>query len=221
MDGNGRWAQKRGLLRESGHLAGVRSFRKFINYLQNSKIKYFTFFAFSTENWGRPQHEVAVLMKILKNQLENSIKKIGKNSKINFIGERNKLPQEIINLIIKAEDISKNNIGLNLNFAINYGGRHEILNATKNIAKKICEKKVKIEEITENFFSKFLYTKDQPDPDLIIRTSGENRISNFLIWQSAYSEFITLDTLWPDFTFKDFEFAISEFSKRKRNFGKI
>jgi undecaprenyl diphosphate synthase len=221
MDGNGRWAQIRGLPREAGHSAGIESFKKFVEYIRNTKIDYFTFYAFSTENWNRPKYEVIALMKIFKNQLEKVIKSVIENIRIIFIGEKSRLPKEICNLAKKIEDISRKNKGVTLNIAINYGGRAEILRAVSNLAEEISKENIKKEEISEEVFKKFLYTENQPDLDLIIRTGGEFRLSNFLLWQSAYAEFVSTKTLWPDFSQEDFNIALMKFANRKRKFGKV
>jgi undecaprenyl diphosphate synthase len=176
---------------------------------------------FSKENWNRPSDEVIGLMSIFKGQLENLIKNFKENIKINFIGDKLNLSKEIIELEQKVEEISRKNNGLILNLAINYSGRSEIVRAALNLANEICDKKIIKDEVSEKIFEKFLYTKNQPDIDLIIRTGGELRLSNFLIWQSAYAEFISIKKFWPDFCAEDFECAIKEFAQRKRRFGGI
>ncbi|MDR1240566.1 MAG: di-trans,poly-cis-decaprenylcistransferase [Oscillospiraceae bacterium] len=221
MDGNGRWASARGLPREAGHIAGVKAFRNIVRYIQNTGIKYFTFYVFSKENWNRPSNEVLGLMSIFKNQLESLIKDFKENIKINFIGDKLGLSHEIIELEKKVEEMSKENNGMILNLAINYSGRSEIVSAVLNLAKKICDKKINQDEVSEEVFEKFLYTKGQPDLDLVIRTGGELRLSNFLIWQSAYAEFVVVKKFWPDFSCEDFDCAIKEFMRRERRFGGI
>lgn len=219
MDGNGRWAQKRGLPRMAGHREGANNFRTITRYCNEIGIKYLTVYAFSTENWNRPKEEVDALMKLLYDYLVESLRDFREeNIKTRFIGDRSMLHPKLQELMAEAEDLSADKTGLVLNLAINYGGRAEIVNAVKQIA----EEGISPEEITEQMISDRMYTASQPDPDLIIRPSGEYRISNFLLWQSAYSEFVFFDEiLWPDFSKKDLEEAINIFSGRKRRFGGV
>ncbi len=219
MDGNGRWAQKRGLPRMAGHREGANNFRTITRYCNEIGIKYLTVYAFSTENWNRPKEEVDALMKLLYDYLVESLRDFREeNIKTRFIGDRSVLHPKLQELMAEAEELSSDKTGLVLNLAINYGGRAEIVTAVR----KLAEEGVKPEEITEQMISDRMYTGGQADPDLIIRPSGEYRISNFLLWQSAYSEFVFFDEiLWPDFSTEDLERAIDIFSGRKRRFGGI
>lgn len=222
MDGNGRWAKQRGLLRTAGHVKGAQNFRTIANYCGEIGIKYITVYAFSTENWSRPKYEIDALMKLFDDYLNEFLVDFRKyNMKLNFIGNTEALTDSIIQKMNKAMDITKNSTGITVNIAINYGGRQEIINAVKKIIKKQNDGVINIDDIDEKLFSRFLYTHDQPDPDLIIRPSGEKRISNFLIWQSAYTEFWYSDVLWPDFTKSDLDKALEDYSKRNRRFGGI
>ena len=204
MDGNGRWAKKRGLPRNAGHAAGSKNFKEIANYCNKIGIEHLTVYAFSTENWRRPKSEVDGIMNILRDYLKDSKNYIKENIKLDFIGDRSVLPEDIKELMITAENDSANATGLVCHLAINYGGRDEIVNAVRALIEKGTPKT----EITEQLISDFLYTANIPDPDLIIRPSGEYRLSNFLIWQSAYSEFWFSDILWPDFKPKDLDKAI-------------
>ncbi len=219
MDGNGRWAQRRGLPRMAGHREGASNFRIITRYCNEIGIKYLTVYAFSTENWNRPKEEVDALMKLLYDYLVESLRDFREeNIKTRFIGDRSMLHPKLQELMAEAEELSSDKTGLVLNLAINYGGRAEIVTAVR----KLAEEGISSEEITEQMISDRMYTSSQPDPDLIIRPSGEYRISNFLLWQSAYSEFVFFDEiLWPDFSVDDLERAIDIFSKRKRRFGGV
>jgi undecaprenyl diphosphate synthase len=225
MDGNGRWAKQRGLERSEGHKAGAKTFRRITEYCADIGIKYVTFYAFSTENWNRPKNEVQALMKIFKEYLleaddrerENDIRQ----SRIRFIGEREGLPQDLIKLIEKAERKSKKYSKITVNVALNYGGRAEITHAVKEIVSKVQKGEILIDEISEQTISDNIYTAGQPDPDIIVRPSGEFRLSNFLQWQSAYSEFWFSDVLWPDFTDENVNDIINDFQKRNRRFGGV
>ncbi len=222
MDGNGRWAKKRNLPRVFGHKEGAKSVREITKNCAKIGVKYLTLYAFSTENWKRPENEIKFLMGLLKNYLDKEKKILIKNNiRLKVIGNKTKLPLEIIKKIKEIERITKNNTLLTLILALNYGARDEILNAVKNIAKDIKRNKIEGNKITENLFEKYLYTKDVPDPDLLIRTSGEMRISNFLLWQIAYTEIYVTKTLWPDFRKKELLKAIYDFNKRERRFGGI
>ncbi len=221
MDGNGRWAKKRGLPRTAGHFKGAEVFQKITRHCEKIGVKALTVYAFSTENWSRPLSEVESIMNLLRKYLKDAFGFKGENIKITFIGERQRLDDDIVKLMHEIEQVSKDNTGLKLNVAINYGGRDEIINATKEIAKLAEQNLVDIEDLTEQDFEKYLYTKDSPPVDLILRPSGEQRISNFLLWQSAYSEFVYMDVLWPDFSPKDLDKAIAAFCKRSRRFGGI
>ena len=225
MDGNGRWAKQRGLERSAGHKAGADVFRKICDYAAEIGIKYITFYAFSTENWKRPAGEVSAIMDLFRDYLfeaqEREEENIAKGMKIRYIGDRTALPEDIVRLIEQLENQSADKTTITVNLAVNYGGRDEILNAVKRLAKKVEAGELKAEDITLNDIDGNLYTAGQPDPDLIIRPSGEYRLSNFLIWQAAYSEFWFSDILWPDFTSDDLDKAIIEYSKRNRRFGGV
>lgn len=220
MDGNGRWAKKRNLPRISGHKAGVEALRDVIKTCSNIGINYLTLYAFSTENWKRPPEEVKGLMELLVIYLRKEIGELHSNNvRINIIGDVLKLPRKAILEIEKATKLTSENTGLTVNIALNYGGKSDIINAVKNICKSVMDDTLKIEDIDENMLSTYLYTRNIPDPDLLIRTSGEQRISNFLLWQIAYSELWFTDVYWPDFTSKHLIEAIQDFNQRKRRFG--
>lgn len=222
MDGNGRWAKKRGLPRTAGHTAGAKNFRTITKYASSIGIKYFTVYAFSTENWNRPKEEVSALMKIFKEYLEEALKDfMDENIKVKFIGDVSKFSPELQELIHEVEKASSVKTGMTLNLAMNYGGRAEIANACKEIATLVKENKISSDDVTEELISSYMYTKGQADPDLIIRPSGEQRLSNFLLWQSAYSEFVYFDILWPDFKPKHLDEAIEKFTNRNRRFGGV
>jgi len=222
MDGNGRWAKERNLPRALGHKAGVETIRRIVKECNKLGVKYLTLYAFSTENWNRPVKEVDSLMKLLVDYLRKEIEELNNNAVvINSIGNISKLPLICRTELASAYEKTKNNSGLNLNLALNYGGRSEIVNAVKEISLDIMSKKISNEEITEDLFSKYLYTSKMPDPDLIIRPSGELRLSNFLLWQSAYSELWFSDINWPDFHENELKHAISDYQKRDRRFGKV
>ena len=217
MDGNGRWAKKRSLPRTAGHAAGSKNFKDIARYCNKIGLKYLTVYAFSTENWKRPKEEVDNIMNIFKDYLEDAKNFKDENIKVRFIGDRSVLDPDIIRLMKEAEDASADATGLKLNIAINYGGRDEIVHAVKDIVKS----GISADDITEQTISEHLYTAGQPDPDFIIRPSGEYRLSNYLIWQSAYAEYWFSDILWPDFKPKDLERAIDDFNKRNRRFGGV
>ncbi len=217
MDGNGRWAKKRGLPRNAGHAAGSKKFKDIARYCNKIGVKYLTVYAFSTENWRRPPEEVKGIMNILRDYLKDSKNYIKENIRLSFIGDRTPLPEDIKELMITAEKDSENATGLKCYIAVNYGGRDEIVNAVK----ELVAGGVSPQDITEDMISSHLYTKDYPDPELIIRPSGELRLSNFLIWQSAYSEFWFSDVLWPDFSYSDLDRAIDDYNKRNRRFGGV
>ena len=222
MDGNGRWAKDRNLPRALGHRAGVETIRRIVKECNNLGVKYLTLYAFSTENWNRPLEEVNSLMKLLVEYLKNEFEELNSNDVvINSIGNISKLPRICREELSNAYEKTKNNKGLILNLALNYGGRNEIIDAVKEISLDLTNKKISKEEITEELFSKYMYTKEIPDPDLIIRPSGELRLSNFLLWQSAYSELWFSDVNWPDFQGKQLKLAISDYQKRDRRFGKV
>ena len=217
MDGNGRWAKKRALPRTAGHAAGSKKFKEIARYCNKIGLKYLTVYAFSTENWKRPKDEVDNIMKIFKEYLEDTKNFKDENIKLQFIGDRSVLDPDIQRLMKQSEEDSKNATGLHLNIAINYGGRDEIVHAVKDI----IASGVKADDVTEEMISERLYTSGQPDPDFIIRPSGEYRLSNYLIWQSAYAEYWFSDILWPDFKTSDLEKAIDDFNKRNRRFGGV
>ena len=219
MDGNGRWAKKRGLPRSAGHSAGASTFKSIARYCNQIGIRYLTVYAFSTENWKRSQDEVEGIMNLLREYLIDSANFKGENIRLKFIGDLNRLAPDILELIDKAEKDSEDATGLQVNIALNYGGRDEIVHAVRDIAKNVLQGSVNAEDITEQTVSDNLYTADMPDPDLVIRPSGEYRLSNYLIWQTAYSEFWFTDVLWPDFSKKELDEAIFSFSKRDRRFG--
>ena len=217
MDGNGRWAKKRSLPRTAGHVAGAKTFKNIARYCNKIGLEYLTVYAFSTENWRRPADEVKGIMNLLRDYLKDAENFKDENIRVKFIGNLEPLDDDIKELIKKDEDGSKDATGLNLNIAINYGGRDEITRAVREIVKK----GISPDDITENTISDFLYTANMPDPDFIIRPSGEYRLSNYLIWQSAYAEYWFSDVLWPDFTPKHLERAIEDFNKRNRRFGGV
>ncbi len=225
MDGNGRWAQKRGLPRYKGHIEGAKTFRKIGEFAGDLGIECLTFYAFSTENWKRPPEEVAAIMDLFREYLreldERKAENEEKGIKVNFIGDRTGIPKDILKMMGYSERITRKKDHVILNIAINYGGRQEILHSVQALAKEVEKGKLKASEITEEMISDHLYTGGLPDPDLIIRPSGEYRLSNFLLWQSAYSEFWYSDILWPDFTEEDFTVALREFEKRNRRFGGV
>lgn len=225
MDGNGRWAKNRGLPRSEGHKEGAKTFRKIGEYAADLGIECVTFYAFSTENWRRPEAEVNAIMTLFGDYLNEVIDRIRENEekgiKLKFIGDRNGISPELLNLMDYTEKLTENKSRITLNIAINYGGRHEIASAVKEIAKKAVNGEINPEEIDENLISDYLYTKGQPDPDLIIRPSGEFRTSNFLTWQGAYSELWFSDVLWPDFSEEHFNEALRSFEKRNRRFGGV
>ncbi len=221
MDGNGRWAKKRGLPRTAGHKQGAEVFKKVSRYLNSIGVQYLTVYAFSTENWKRPKQEVDTIMGILKEYLKNASRHKEENMRTLFIGDRNALTPEIRELMREAEEGSADATGLTINIAINYGGRAEIANATKEIAKRVQSGEISPDDISEQMIESFLYTKNTPDPEIILRTGGEMRSSNFLLWQSAYSEYFITETLWPDIKETDIEAAITAFNLRNRRFGGI
>ena len=220
MDGNGRWAKSKGLPRKMGHVQGGKNVEDMLYVCDDLGIKYFTVYAFSTENWKRSEDEVAALMTLLRSYLSSGFKKAAKNNvRIRIIGDRTRLAPDIQKLIEDLEEDSKNNTGLQFQIAINYGGRDEIVRMMRKTAEDVKSGKVNPEDINEEFISNNLDTKDIPDPDLLIRTSGEQRLSNFLLWQIAYSEFYIADCHWPDFNKDELIKAIEEYNKRDRRFG--
>lgn len=222
MDGNGRWAKKRGLPRSAGHSAGAKVFRTISRYCSNIGIKYLTVYAFSTENWRRPAEEVNSLMKLFKSYLEEAIRDFKDDDIIvRFIGDKSAFSDDLRALIEENEVMSSKRSGMVLNIAMNYGSRDEIVRALQNISRQVKNNEIEPEDITAETISNNLYTAGQPDPDLVIRPSGEYRISNFLLWQSAYTEYVIMDILWPDFTTKNLDEALIEYAKRNRRFGGV
>ena len=222
MDGNGRWAEKRNLPRNYGHRQGAQNLKKIVIEANRLGVKYLTAYAFSTENWNRPKKEVDDLMNLLLGYLKNADKELGGNNvRIKVIGEKEKLSREIIEEIEIVTEKTKKNTGITLLIALNYGGRTEIVQAAKKLAQKVKNGEIQADEINEDIFSKYLYTTGIPDPDLVIRPSGEMRISNFLLWQLSYSEFWFADILWPDFSKEDLAAAIKSYQQRDRRFGGI
>ena len=220
MDVNRRWARAKGLDPKQGHKEGAKTLEKIVRYANKIGIEYITVYAFSTENWKRTEDEVGALMLLLRNYLEDYSKRADtENIKVKVIGDISALPEGMQKSIQKCMERTKNNTGVTFNIAINYGGRDEILKAVKKIATKVKQGELQIEDITEDTISENLYTCGQPDPDLLIRTSGELRTSNFLPWQIVYSEFVFIDKNWPDFEEKDLDEAIEIYRKRNRKFG--
>lgn len=225
MDGNGRWAKMRGLERSAGHVEGAKAFRKIGEYCADLGIEYVTFYAFSTENWNRPKKEVLSLMKLFKEYLREGDGRLTENEvrqmKLRFIGEREGLPSDLLKLIERAEKETAKYSKITVNIALNYGGRAELKSAVKSIAQKVKDGELSIDDITEQTISDNIYTAGQPDPDIIVRPSGEYRLSNFLTWQSAYSEFWFSDILWPDFTEEHVNEILYDFQSRNRRFGGV
>ena len=221
MDGNGRWAKKRGLPRNAGHAAGGEAFRRIANYCRTLGVEYLTVYAFSTENWKRPEAEVGGIMKLLGKYLEEALHDMEKNRvRFRFFGDLNRLSPELRDLCLETQNRSQD-YDVQVNFCLNYGGRDEIVKASAAFAKDVQAGKYQPEDLTEELLSQYLYSKNVPDPELIIRPSGEQRTSNFLLWQSAYSEFVFMDVLWPDFGPDDLDKAIAEFHGRNRRFGGV
>lgn len=219
MDGNRRWAKKNNLETAQGHKEGAENLKRIAKFANKIGIKYMTVYAFSTENWKRSEEEVGAIMKLLKLYISDFFKSYDDNIKVNVLGRVNDLPKDLQNEINKAIDRTKNNTGLVLNICFNYGGRDEIVTATKKIVEDVLSGKIKIEDIDETMVSNNLYTAGQPDPDLLIRTSGEERISNFLPWQISYSEFVFTDKYWPEYDEEEFLKSIQIYQKRTRRFG--
>ncbi len=220
MDGNGRWAEKRGLKRVEGHRAGEKAVMKLLEASEEFNIKYLTLYAFSTENWKRPKDEVNYLMSLLGSSITKNIDNINnRDVKIRIIGRIGKIPFPVRKKLLNAVEKTKNNKKATLTIALNYGGRAEIVDATKALLDDVIGGKIKIANINEEVFKNYLYAPDIPDPDLLIRTSGEFRISNFLIWEISYSEIYITDVLWPDFDRDELKKAIDDFHSRKRRYG--
>ena len=221
MDGNRRWAQRHGMPQSYGHKKGAENVINITRAMKESGVKYLTLYAFSTENWQRSEEEVSTLMQLLRDYLEKEFKEIMENNvRIIFIGERKMLADDIQEKIANIENESAKNTDLTLCVALSYGSRQEILSATKKAIRLVCEKKLDIDNLSQSVFSSLLYTADIPDPDILIRTSGEQRISNYLLWQLAYTELFFTDTLWPDFNKEELMTIIEKFSTRERRYGK-
>ena len=219
MDGNGRWAKKRGLPRTAGHAAGAETFRRIANYCRTLGVEYLTVYAFSTENWKRSADEISGIMRLLRRYLEEALADMEKNRvRFKFFGDLSKLSPELQALCRNAENRSAD-YDVQVNFCLNYGGRDEIVHAVRGFMADVAAGKAGEEDLSEQVLSNYLYSAGVPDPELIIRPSGEQRISNFLLWQSAYSEFVFLDVLWPDFAPEDLDKAIEEYHRRNRRFG--
>lgn len=222
MDGNGRWAKQRGQSRTAGHRAGIDRVKEIIEAAREFGVKVVTFFAFSTENWSRPKAEVNALMRYLNNFLEREIKKLdNKNTRFIAIGAQDPLPHNLQNRIREAQNKTKDNTGLAVVLALNYGARQEIVEATKKITHSVMQGELNLDNLNPQEFNNYLYTAGLPDPDLLIRTSGEMRISNFLLWQISYAELYFCKKYWPDFKKEDLKEAIETYQERERRFGKI
>lgn len=222
MDGNGRWAKSRFMPRTYGHKVGVETIRKVVRECSRLGVKYLTLYAFSTENWKRPKDEVSALMGLLVKYLRNELEELHKNNvKILTIGDISKLPEACIEELALAKEKTKDNTGLVMSLALNYGGRNDLVNAVKNISQDLVDGKISLDDIGDNLISSYLSTNESPDPDLVVRTSGEQRLSNFLLWELAYSEFYFTDIHWPDFDEKELQKAIFAYQSRDRRFGAI
>ena len=221
MDGNGRWAKQRGLPRTAGHKKGAAVFQDIANYCEELGVSSVYFYAFSTENWKRPLEEVSAIMKLFGEYLLKGFNYKDRNIRIKFLGDRAALDPKLQKLMNELEEDSAHKTGMTLNIAVNYGGRPEIVRAARQLAEKVKAGELQPEDITEEMMSDAMYTTGQKDPDFILRPSGEKRLSNFMLWQAAYSEMVEMDVLWPDFTRDDLDAAITEFNKRSRRFGGI
>lgn len=222
MDGNGRWATKRGMPRYAGHAVGAETFRTIANYCKAIGVRYLTVYAFSTENWKRSQEEISAIMKLLGNYLQEALRDMDENQvRFVFFGDLSRLSPELRELCELAQERSRVYDGVQVNFCLNYGGRDEILMAARRFAKDCADAGANPDDLNAQVFSSYLYSADVPDPELVIRPSGEIRTSNFLLWQTAYSEYVFTDVLWPDFTPEDLEKAIAEFNGRSRRFGGV
>lgn len=222
MDGNGRWARKRGLPRVAGHKRGIESVRDIVEACAQLGVEYLTLYTFSTENWKRPKDEVSTLMRLVLKSLQIETGELNKNNvRLTSIGDIKSLPTEVQNQLDEAIKTTIKNTGLTLNLALSYSGRWEILEAAKELSRRVKEDKIKIEDINEEVFGRYLTTSQMPDPDLLIRSGGEFRISNFLLWQVAYSEIYITNTLWPEFKRKHLYEAVKDFQKRERRFGLV
>lgn len=222
LDGNGRWAKAKGMPRNYGHMQGAKNVERICEAAYKMGVKYLTVYAFSTENWSRPQGEVEALMKLLRNYMKTCLKTAEKNRmRVRVIGDVEKLDDDIKRRIYELEESSKQNDGLHFQIALNYGSRDEMVRAMQKIGMDLCAGKFAPADITEELFEKYLDTHEIPDPDLLIRTSGELRLSNYLLWQLAYTEFYFTDVPWPDFTKEELEKAILQFNKRDRRYGGV
>ena len=221
LDGNGRWAKQRGLPRTAGHKKGAAVFQDIANYCEELGVSSVYFYAFSTENWKRPLEEVSAIMKLFGEYLLKGFNYTDRNIRIKFLGDRAALDPKLQKLMNELEEDSAHKTGMTLNIAVNYGGRPEIVRAARQLAEKVKAGELQPEDITEEMMSDAMYTTGQKDPDFILRPSGEKRLSNFMLWQAAYSELVEMDVLWPDFTRDDLDAAITEFNKRSRRFGGI
>lgn len=220
LDGNGRWARAKGLPRNAGHVQGAKVVEDMCEITYNMGIQYFTVYAFSTENWSRPKDEVDALMKLLRNYMVNAKKRANKNNMcVRVIGDKTGLDKDLQESILDLEESTKDNTGLHFQIAINYGGRDEITRAVRRLSADVAEGKLEADSVTEETLNSYLDTAGLPDPDLLIRTCGEQRISNFLLWQLAYTEFYFCDKAWPDFNKKELELAIESYNTRNRKFG--
>ena len=220
MDGNGRWAKARGLPRVAGHQRGAEAVRRTVEGAQELGISYLTLYAFSSENWKRPPSEVDDLMGLLRVYLRRELSELHRNGvRVRFIGERDRLAPDIVELIENAEQTTSSNTGLTLVIALNYGSHNEIVRAARLIAEEALAGRLRPEDVNEATFARYLHTSSIPDPDLLIRTSGEQRLSNFLLWQAAYAELVFLDVLWPDFNKESLREAVNEFNRRERRYG--
>lgn len=221
MDGNGRWAKKRGFPRKFGHREGAKSFEKIVDYCKNIGIQYISFYAFSTENWKRPKDEVEAIIGLFRKYIDDVREHIDDNVKVIFLGDKSVFDDELRRKMIKLENDSKDFTAMTLLIAVNYGGRDEIVRAVKKISEQAKRNQLDVSTIDEGLFSRYLDTRGVPDVDLLIRPSGEMRLSNFLVWQCAYAEFYFTNVLWPDFSPKELDKAILDYSKRGRRFGGV
>lgn len=222
MDGNGRWASQRGRPRTDGHREGIKALKRLIEYAIRYGVPYLTVFSFSSENWRRPKEEVDFIFKLMKRFVETDLQELHRNNvRVRILGERDGLGPDLIAIIDRVEHVTVHNTGLNLNVAFNYGGKAEIAAAARELAREVAEGRMDVRDITEETLTRSLYTQDMPEPDLMLRTGGEQRFSNFLIWQAAYAELVFLDAYWPDFSESDFLQALEQFSARERRFGGV
>ncbi|MFV0496971.1 MAG: isoprenyl transferase [Candidatus Fimivivens sp.] len=221
MDGNGRWAKKRSLARSVGHRQGTKALRPIIRHCRNIGVQYLTLYVFSTENWNRPPNEVAGIMSLLQEHFDEASKSVDENIRIRVLGDVSRFDARLQQQIAQSVQNTAQNTGLTVNFALNYGGRQELVYAVRKLAEAVESGNLKSGDIDEATINGQLYTADMPDPDLIIRPSGEQRLSNFLLWQCAYSEFVFMDVLWPDFKTRDLDAAIAQYAGRNRRFGGV